>query len=267
MRASVKGKVALVTGGGRGIGSEIAIALARAGADVVICGRSPASLRSCARTIRRSGRRVRTHVLDATHSRDVRRMFASVIRRIGRLDILVNNVGGVRGFGAFEALRDSDWEQTLALNLMSMVYVTREALPYLRRSPSGRILNIASLPAHQPGVFNPHYAASKAAVLNLSKYLANSLAEDGILVNTICPSTLKGGGWASNVAERAKRDASTWAQAEARMIEEENGKSPLGRMGMPEDVADLVVFLASRRAKFITGTCIDVDGGISRSIL
>jgi 3-oxoacyl-[acyl-carrier protein] reductase len=259
-------KTALVTGGGNGIGKAIALALARDGFDVVITGRTESRLASAKREIEAVGGQVYTFAGDATDPKDAKKLFSDVVKKIGKLDVLVNNVGDARTFGTFEDLSDNDWHDAYELNFMSAVYVTREALPWLKKSKAGRIVNIATLPARQPGSFNPHYAAAKAALVNLSKYLSNTLAKDKILVNAICPSALKGGAWERNVADRAKRLGVSLAEAEKIMEGEEKKKAPLGKIGMPEDVAELVAFLASEKAKFITGTCIDVDGGITRSI-
>ena len=152
------------------------------------------------------------------------------------------------------------------LGFMSTVRFTRESLPYLRHSDQARIINIASLSAHQPGIFNPHYSAAKAALLNLTKHLANYLGKDKITVNTVCPSTLDGGGWHQNIIDRARRQNITVEKAEQLMREEENKKSPLGKMGTLEDVANEVVFLASSKASFLTGHTYNVDGGITRSV-
>lgn len=266
MKISLQEKWALVTGSSRGIGSAIATRFAQAGANIILCARGSESLRETSRDLRRFGTQVEIYSLASTASQDIGRLFTDVVARMGRLDILVNNVGGVEKFGSFLELSDEDWKECFELNLMSMVYFCREAVPWLQKASSGRIINISSVPARQPGFFNPHYSASKAAMLNLSKHLANVLAKDNILVNAVCPSTIKGGGWEKNVQDRATRAGVSYEEAEKSVEGEENKKVPLGRIGKLEDVAQLVTFLASPSASFITGTCIGVDGGTVRSV-
>jgi len=267
MERSIHKRTALVTGGGRGLGKAIAVELAKSGADVILLGRDEKTLSETKIEIQELGVRVFSFGIDVTDAKKVKEVFSEIAKEPGNLDIVVNNVGGAEPFGGFESLRDEDWQSAFEINFLSAVWVSREALPLLRKSKAARLINISSVPAHQPGFFNPHYSAAKAALLNLSKHLANVLARDQILVNTICPSTLKGGGWEKNIKDRATRDRTSVEEASASMEREESAKSPLGRIGTPEDVAALVTFLVSDQANFITGHCFNVDGGITRSIL
>ena len=267
MNLSLSRKVALVTGSSHGIGKAIAIALANEGASVILVGRNVHALGAVRKEINDAtlfGAYARWCEVDVMRPADIKTMFGGEF--FGRLDILVNNVGGPLKFGKFENLTDEDWLNDWNFNFMSMVRFTREAIPLLKESGNGRIINISAVPARQPGVFNPHYAASKAAMLNLSKYLANTLAKDNILVNAICPNTLEGGRWDVNVSNRAMSDGISEADAAGKMVAEEFKKMPLQRMGTPEDVANLVLFLASDKAKYITGTVISVDGGTVRTV-
>lgn len=267
MKITLKNHNALITGGGHGLGREIALSLAEAGSNIIICGRSKIKLRDTTAELKKFGVNVFDYSLEATDADEVKHLFSGLIDKIGSLDILINNIGGVEKFGSFFDLNDEEWKKSYELNFMTMVYFCREAIPWLKKSGSGRIINISAVPARQPGVFNPHYSAAKAAMLNLSKHLANILAADNILVNAICPGTMSGGGWERNVADKARRMRISVAEAERLMKLEELDKVPLERIGTLQDVANLVAFLVSDKANFINGVCIDVDGGVVRSII
>lgn len=266
MEISLKGKVALITGASHGIGREVALEFAEAGACVLLCARGDKALEDLQHTIQANRGVAKIFTVDATVKWHVNTVFNDIKRSYHWLDILVNNVGGAEPFGDFFSLTDEDWMHTFNLNLMSMVRFSREAIPLLRKSACGRIINISSLPAHQPGPNNPHYSVAKAGMLNLNKYLANLLGPDNILVNAICPATLKGGGWERNVRERAARDGISVEDTERLMEEEGKKKTPLGRLGTLEDVGKLATFLASPANNYITGSVFDVDGGIRRSM-
>lgn len=265
MDLQLKNKLALVTGGSHGIGKAIALTLAREGADIIICGRDSEKLTRAKKEIISSDVRVWAWEVDATNRMSIEVMF-SYMTEFNSLDILVNNIGGVEQFGGFTDLTDEAWNNSMNLNFTSMRHFCEYAIPWLKKSLFGKIVNVCTVPAHQPGFFNPHYAAAKAAMLNLSKYLANSLGKDGILVNTVCPSTIQGGAWKSNVQDRANRQKITIEQAEQLIFDETKKKNPLGKVGQLDDVADIVAFLCSPRNQFITGNCINVDGGSTRTI-
>ncbi|MBI2056338.1 MAG: SDR family oxidoreductase [Candidatus Sungbacteria bacterium] len=267
MNFILNNRTALITGGSKGIGKAIAEAFAAEGASVIITARSDAELSLAAQDIKKNAHgEVASYALDAIKSENVETMALDVKKKFGKLDILVNNVGGVERFGGFFDLTDHDWLNAYDLNFLSAVYFCRAFVPLLALSDCGRMVNISSLAAHQPGFFNPHYAAAKAALLNLNKYMSNTLAGDNILVNAICPSTVKGGGWGRNIADRAARGSISVEEAECLMEEEENKKSPLGRMVSLEDIAMMVLFLASPLNNSITGSVIDVDGGKRKGI-
>ena len=190
----------------------------------------------------------------------------NVIETFGKLDILVNNVGGPGKMGGFNDLTDVDWKNAFDLNVMSLVHFVRAADPHLRKSNCGRVINISSISGVQPGTFNPHYTITKAATINLSKYLANYFVEDNILVNVVCPGPVHSESWEENVRRQATERNTTLEDARQKIEQEESIKIPLGRVGEGADVAGLVAFLASDKASWITGSCFHVNGGKLKTI-
>lgn len=268
MDLGLKGRVALVTASSSGLGRVIADTLAKEGADVILNGRNKENInRACREIAINFNVNAYPCYADVTNSNQINIFFSEVLPKIGKLDILVNNAGNLEKFGLLWDLTERDWMRSFDLTFMPVVRFSLLAHPWLKRSGHGRIINIGSIPAHQPGRANPHYAAAKAAILPVSKMMANEFAKDNILVNVVCPSTLNGGGWDKNITLRAQRDGITSEEAEKLMKKEEGKKSPLGRIGTLEEVANQVVFLASDHAGFTTGQCFNVDGGLTRSIL
>lgn len=229
-----EGRTVLVTGGSRGIGKAVARAFHEAGARVVICGRDPAALVEAARDI---GEILCLH---ADVRRDARRLVAGLR---GRLDILVNNAGGMEHHRNFERTSLSAWRSTFEENLFGAVAVTREALPLLRRSPAGCVVNIASDVGRRPFHMGPDYCAAKAALINLTRYLAAELAP--VRVNAVCPGPVVTGDWSPREVRRAA------------------ARTLLGRTGRTGEVAHAVLFAA--RATFLTGAVVGVDGGAVRT--
>ena len=266
MNLELTGRKALVTGASKGIGRVIARTLAREGAELILCASKVESLTEIKSEFEKKGTKFWLGGFDANDPKRVEDFFSSTVTKIGRLDILVNNVGGVVDHAKFEELTERQWLDSWNLNFMTMVRFTKNSLPFLRLSKHARIINISSSAGKQPGAFNPHYGAAKAAVNSLSKYLANQLSSEKILVNSIIPATVSDGLWFVHIADKAKRLGVTMEEATRIMEEEIASKIPLGRVGKAEDVAELVAFLASDRAEFITGTCIAVDGGLVKSI-
>ena len=265
-KGELAGRVAFVTGGNRGIGRAIAETMADAGASVAICGLDKSELDSTLASLKNRGVKCEAYATDATRPDQISSAIASIKKDFGSLDILVNNIGAVKQFSNFEGLTDENWQEVFDINLMSMVRFSRAAFPLLCESKHGRVINIASVAGKRPGNFNPHYGAMKAAMIHLSKYLSNQWAQYKILVNTICPHTVKGGVWENNVENKAKMDRTSFEEAEKNLLQEVTSKTPLKDICLPSDVAELTVFLASDKARFMTGVCLTLDGGTVNSI-
>jgi 3-oxoacyl-[acyl-carrier protein] reductase len=193
-------------------------------------------------------------------------MVDRIASRFGTIDVLVNNAGGIGSFASFEELTDADWQNLFDLNVFSVVRVTRAVLPYMRRQKHGRIINIASESGVQPDAEMPHYNASKAAIINLSKTMSKAFAKDGILVNTVSPAFIRTPLVDEMLAVQAKATGIAVAEAEAQFLAVHRPHIELHRPGKPEEVAAACVFLASQAASFITGTNLRVDGGSIASV-
>lgn len=270
MDLGLKSRLALITGSTRGLGKAIAMALAQEGVEVIVNGRHEESVLKTMKEIS-DKHQIQTWAcpVDATDGRGIKTFFElGPIAAKGQLDILVNNVGNIEKFGKFEDLNEEDWQRSFDLTCMSAVRFSQASLPHLKRSNQARIINISALSGHQPSFtgFNPHYCMAKAGMLNLTKNLANDLGRYGVAVNAICLSTLTGGGWEQNIKNRAEREKITAEEAKKIMRGEESKKSPLGRMGTLDDAVNLVIYLASDKANFLTGHIYNVDGGITRGL-
>jgi NAD(P)-dependent dehydrogenase (short-subunit alcohol dehydrogenase family) len=261
MDLELSGRVALITGGSKGIGRGIATSLAREGAFVAICARRQRDLAEAVDAIRReSGNEQVIGVpADVTNPEDIERFIEAARDRFSRIDILVNNAGGSAA-RPFERVSDEDFEADLALKLMAAIRTSRLAVPHMRAGGYGRIINITAIQGKHPGPSTMPTAISRAAGIAFTKALSKDLAKDGILVNTICIGLIR-----SEQIERAagaRFEDLPLDDALARMGE----VVPLGRIGRPEEVGDLVAFLASPRGSYITGVAINADGGLSSSV-
>ena len=261
MDLGIAGRVALVTGASKGIGKACAVALAAEGCRVVLCARGLAGLESAASALAGRGAEVVTIAADLAEEESPARVVAGVVARFGQLDILVNNVGAIRG-GGFLETPATEWAEDWRLKVLGYVRMAQAALPVMRRQRWGRIVNVIGAAARNPA---PTYMAggiANAGLVNFTRALADLAAPDGILETAVSPGSTATERWESLTAQQA---AAQGRSAEALRAEVERAQ-PLGRIGRPEDVASLVTFLASERASFITGAAITVDGGASRGV-
>lgn len=263
MHTDLEGKCAIVCAASRGLGKATALALAREGASVTICGRDATALDAAAADIARAGSgRVLAIPADLSRAEDIDRLIRDSAARLGGIDVLVTNTGGPKS-GPFETLSDDDWRGAIDSLLMSVVRLSRACVPHLRARGGGRIINVTSVSVKQPIDGLVLSNALRAAVTGLSRTLANELAPDGILVNCVAPGYTRTAR-VVELNEAAAARAGTSPDAIQRALEE---KIPLGRLGTPEEFADVVTFLASSRAGYVTGITLQVDGGFVRSLL
>ncbi len=260
MDLGLTGKVALVTAASHGLGRATALAFGREGARVAICSRDRVALDAAAAAVRSdSGADVHPFECDLANAAQIKAMVERVIAHFGTIHALVNNAGGPVA-GTFEQVDDVDWQRAFDLTLMSAVRTTRAVLPHMRRQRWGRIVNISSYSVKQP---IPDILLSNSLRLGAAgwaKTLASEVARDNVLINTVGPGWTRTDRVSRMIAARASGGA-TIADVEAQIVSE----VPIGRLGEPAEVADAIVFLASERASFITGTLLTVDGGVVRS--
>ena len=242
---SLEGKTALVTGANTGIGQAIAVALAEAGADVAVAGRSEPT--ETLRAIGATGRKAVNIKADLTSIEPVSRVIDEALAGLGRLDILVNNAGIIRRDDLLQ-FSEADWDAVIDTNLKTLFFLSQAAARHMAERGSGKIVNIASLLTFQGGVRVPSYAAAKSGVGGVTKAMANELAPKGVQVNAIAP------GYISTNNTTALREDET----RNRQILE---RIPAGRWGRAEDIAGAAVFLASPASDYVTGHIMAVDGG------
>ena len=251
MDLGLKGKVALVTGANQGIGLAIALGLAREGCNLGICARRGGPLGAAAEKIRALGAKVAAIPTDVLVPEDAKRFVEEAAAQLGGIDILVNNVGG----GSGERLKDStdeDWVNTFDLNVFQAVRLTRLAVPHMRRRGGGSVVMISSISGWIPQLTGSvQYGAAKAAEIFMAEPLALELVHDNIRVNVVSPGSIlfEGGGW----------DAYRRKNPEGFATYEREG-FPRGRLGTPEEVAHVVVFLTSERARWVNGAMVRADG-------
>jgi len=242
----LKDKVALVTGGGRGIGKAIALALAKEGADIVACDINLENLKEVASEVEKLGRKILIQKVDVSKMGEVEEMVKKALDKFTKIDILVNNAGITRD-NLILRMSEEEWDQVLDINLKGTFNCLKTVTRPMMKARSGRIINIASVVGIMGNPGQANYAASKAGIIGLTKSAAKELASRGINVNAIAPGFIE-----TTMTEALGDEAK----------EKLTSQIPLKRLGEVADVANLVVFLASDNASYITGEVVKVDGGM-----
>jgi 3-oxoacyl-[acyl-carrier protein] reductase len=262
MDLGIKDKIAIVAASSKGLGKAVALGLSEEGVRLTICSRGKEALEETAEEIKSgTGAEVLAISGDVSKPEDVKEIVSQTIRKYGTVHILVNNAGGPP-LGDFLGFSPDDWQRALDLNLLSTVNLTREVIPYMQKQKWGRVINITSVAVKQPieGLILSN--TSRAGVIGFAKSISNEFARDNILVNNVCPGRILTDRIIHLARERAKRGMVSTEE----VINSWEKDIPIGRIGKPRELADLVVFLSSERASYITGVTIQVDGGIVKGI-
>ena len=258
-------KVAVVTGGGGGMGRGICACLTREGADVVVSDLDLERAQQTAAAAEQAGRRGLAVVGDVTSEADCAEVIQQALERFGQVDIVVNNAGH---FGAhlalpFTNLTGEDWDENFAVHVKGPFFMCKAVAPHMMERRCGKIVNISSISAKRDPVFVPPYAAAKNALLNLTRIVAKEMGPYNVNVNAICPGLVWTPFWERLAPMLAQQDPARAGQDPRQVFDEFAGSAVLGRPQTPEDVGNLVAFLASEEARNITGQSIHVDGGIA----
>jgi len=251
------GQVAIVTGAGRGIGRATALELARLGADIVVAELDKAGAERTAGEVKAAGRRAVALTTDVTRRTDLESMAARTLADLGKIDILVNNAGIYRAAATLE-ITEEHWDAVLDINAKALFFACQAVLPAMIKRKRGCIVNLASMAGKVGSRTNLPYNASKAAVVSITKSLALAHAEHGIRVNCVCPGFVETDMWNMVAREQGK----LLGLSPEEFTRQRKAQVPLGRMERAEDVANVIGFLATERAAYMTGQALNVTGGL-----
>ena len=263
MDLGLSGKVAIVTGGSEGIGKAAAISLGQEGAKVAICARTQETLDRAAEEIYTySHSDILTVSADVTDLTQISGVVEKTLSKFGRLDIIVNNAGTSAGSN-FEVVDDEAWHYDMDLKFYAAIRFSRIAIPHMKAVGGGRIINVTNLGGKQPGANSVPTSVTRAAGIALTKALSKDLAKHNILVNTVCIGLIKAGQHERRAAQMQQENPLLTL---AKFYEQRAQNIPLGRVGEAREAGDVICFLASERASYLTGTAINIDGGTSGAI-
>jgi len=263
MELGIKNRVAIVAASSKGLGKATALGLATEGAKLTICSREKETLERTAEEIfSQTGTEVLALTCDVSKTDEIKNVVKETINKYSKVDILINNAGGPP-VGAFQDFALEDWQKAIELNLFSTITFCNEVIPHMKKHKWGRIVNITSYAVKQPvdGLILSNTV--RAGIVGLAKTLSNEFASHNILVNNICPGRIFTDRITFLAYERAKKEGKSFDE----VILDMGADVPVGRIGNPEELANLAVFLASVRASYITGTTIQVDGGLTKGLL
>lgn len=261
MDFTIKDKVAIVGGSSKGLGKACAIALAKEGVNIVLCSNDEESLRNTKKEITNLGVQVEPLLVDMSLKEDNERIISSALKRFGRIDILVNNSGGPKP-GIYNTLNESDWDYAYHAVLKYNIRMTEACIPHMTKNEWGRIINITSLSVKEPSPSLLLSNVFRSGVVSYAKSISKDLIAKGITINNISPGAFKTDRAIELLTAKAKELGISLEELEAQNTK----KFPQGRYQEPKELGDLVCFLASDNASAITGTTIQIDGGISNSL-